>query len=50
MSVVQVPAGVEGGPAGLPNLMKQEEKEEEEEEKREDDDDEEEMEGKSRDE
>ena len=37
--VLQVPAGEEGGPGGLPNLLKEEEKEEEEEEKKEDDDD-----------
>ena len=50
MPVLQVPAGEEGGPGGLPNLLKEEEKEEDEEEKKEDDDDEEEMEGKRRDE
>ena len=48
--VLQVPAGEEGGPGGLPNLLKEEEKEEDEEEKKEDDDEEEEMEGKRRDE
>ena len=48
--VLQVRAGEEGGPGGLPNLLKEEEKEEDEEEKKEDDDDEEEMEGKRRDE
>ena len=52
--VLQVSAGVEGGPGGLPNLLKEEEKEEDEEEKKEekkeDDDDEEEMDGKRRDE
>ena len=47
--VLQVPAGEEGGPAGLLNLLKVEEKEEDEEEKNEDDDDEEEMEGMRRD-
>ena len=36
------PAGEEGGPRGLPNLVKEEEKEKEEEEKKEDDNDEEE--------
>ena len=41
--VLQVPAGEEGGPGGLPNLLKEEKKED-------DDDDEEEMEGKRRDE
>ena len=30
MTVLQVPAGEEGGPGGLPNLLKEEEKEEEE--------------------
>ena len=50
MPVLQVPAGEEGGPGGLPNLLKEEEKEEDEEEKKEDDDYEEEMEGKRRDE
>ena len=48
--VLHVPAGEEGGPGGLPNLLKEEEKEEDEEEKKEDDDYEEEMEGKRRDE
>ena len=47
---VPVPAGEEGGPGGLPNLLKEEEKEKDEEEKKEDDDEEEEMEGKRRDE
>ena len=47
--VLQVPAGEEGGPGGLPNLLKEEEKEEDEEEKKEDGDDEEEREGKRRD-
>ena len=47
--VLQVPAGEEGGPGGLPNLLKEEEKEEEEEEKKEDDDDVEEIEWTSRD-
>ena len=46
--VLQVTAGEEGGPGGLPNLLKEEEKEEVEEEKKEDGDDEEDMEGKSR--
>ena len=48
--VLQVPVGEEGGPGGLPNLLKQGEKEEDGEEKKEDGDDEEEMEGKRRDE
>ena len=48
--VLQVPAGDEGGPGGLPNTLKEGEKEEDlEEEKKEDDDDDEEMEGKRRD-
>ena len=46
--VLQVPAGKEGGPGGLPNLLQEEEKEEVEEEKKEDGDDEEDMEGKRR--
>ena len=46
--VLHVPAGEEGGPEGLPNLLKYGEKREDGEEKREDDDDEEEMEGKRR--
>ena len=33
--VIQVPAGDEGGPGGLPNLLKEEEKEDEEEEEEE---------------
>ena len=49
MPVLQVPAGEEGGPGGLPNLLKEEAKEQDEEEKKEDDIDEEEMEGKRRD-
>ena len=40
MSVLQVPAGKEGGPEGFPNLLKKEEQEENEEEKKDDDDDE----------
>ena len=44
-----VPAGEEGGPRGIPNILKEEEKEEDEEEKKEDGDDEEEREGKRRD-
>ena len=40
VSVLQVPAGDEGGPEGFPNLLKYEEQEEDEEEKKEDDDDE----------
>ena len=41
VSVLQVPAGEEGGPGGFPNLLKEEEQEEdEEEEKKENDDDE----------
>ena len=49
LPVLQFPAGKEGEPGGLPNLLKEEEKEEDEEEKKEDDDKEEEMEGKQRD-
>ena len=45
MPVLHVPAGEEGGPGGLPNLLKKEEKEEDDEEKKEDDDEEEEMDG-----
>ena len=48
--VRQVPAGEEGGPESLPNLLKEEEKEEDGEEKKEDYNDDEEMEGKMRDE
>ena len=48
--VLQVLTGEEGGPGGLPNLLKEEEKEEDDEEKKEDDGEEEEMEGKRRDE
>ena len=48
MPVLQVPAGEERGPGGLPNTLKEGEKEEDWEEKLEDDDDEEEMEGKRR--
>ena len=47
--VLQVPAGEEGGPGGLPNVLKEEEKEQDEEEKKEDDIFEEEMKGKRRD-
>ena len=47
--VLQVPSGVEGGPIGLSNLLKEEKKEGNEEEKKEDDDEKEEMEGKKRD-
>ena len=47
--VLQVPAGEEGGPGGLPNLLKEKEMEDDEGgEKKEDDDDDEEMEGKRR--
>ena len=49
MPVLQVPAGQEGGPGGIPDILKEEEKEENDEEKKEDDDDEDEMEGKRRD-
>ena len=35
MTVLQVPAGEEGGPGGFPNLLKEEELEENEEEKKE---------------
>ena len=38
MPVLQVPAGEEGGPEGLPNPLKGEEHEKGEEEKKEDDD------------
>ena len=38
--VLQVPAGEEVGPAGFPNLIKEEEQEEDEEEKKEDNDNE----------
>ena len=48
LPVLQVPAGEEGGPGGLQNLLKEEEKEEVEEEKKENGDDEEDMEGKRR--
>ena len=34
MPVLQVPAGEEDGPGGLPNLLKEEEKDDEEEEKK----------------
>ena len=45
MPVLQVPAGEDGGPGGLPNLLnKYSEKEEDGEEKKEVDDDEEKME------
>ena len=47
--VLQLPAGEEGGPGGLPNTLKEGEKDENWEEKKEDDDDEEEMEGKRKD-
>ena len=50
MPVIQVPAGKEGGPGGIPNHLNEEAKEEVDEEKNEDDDEEEEMEGKRRDE
>ena len=46
MDVLNVPPGEEGGPEGLPNLLKEEQ---DEREKKEDDDEEEEMEGKRRD-
>ena len=39
MLVLQVPAGEEGVPGGVPNLLKQEKQEEDEEKKKEDDDD-----------
>ena len=47
MPVLQVPAGVDGGPGGLLNILKEDEKEDE---KKEDKEEEEEMEGKWRDE
>ena len=43
--VLQGPLKQEGGPRGLPNLLKKEEKEEDDKEKKEDGDDEEAMEG-----
>ena len=39
LPVLQVPAGEEGGPGGLPNTLKEGEKEEDCEEKKEDDND-----------
>ena len=50
MPLLQVSAGEEGGPGGLPNLLKVKEKVDNENKKKEDVDDEEEMEGKRRDE
>ena len=50
MPVPQVPAREEGGPGGLPNLMKEEERGESEEEKKEYVDEEKDIEGKRRDE
>ena len=50
MLTSQVPSGEEGGPGGLPNLLKEDDKDKDEEEKREDDDEEDNMEGKRRDE
>ena len=50
MPVIQVPAGEEREPGGLPNLMKLGEKQEDGEEKKENDNDEEKLEGKRRDE
>ena len=46
--VLQVPAGEEGGPSRLINLLKEEEREEDVERKKEDGDDEKDMEGKRR--
>ena len=46
--VLQGPAGEEGWPSGLPNLLKEEEKEEDEEEKEEDGNDKEAIEGSRR--
>ena len=43
MHVLQVPAGVEGGRGGFPNLLKEEEQDEDEEEKKVDEDEEEDM-------
>ena len=43
---LQVPAGEDGEPGGLPNLLKEEEKEEDAEKKKDDDDEEKEIEGK----
>ena len=48
MSVLQVPAGEEGGPGCFPNLLKDEEQEEDEEKKKADDNDNWDMEGKRR--
>ena len=48
--VLQDPAGEEGGPGGLPNLLKDKEKVDDDKDKKEGDDYEEEMEGKRRDE
>ena len=48
--VLQVPAGKEGGPGGIPNHLNEEAKEEDDEEKNEDDENKEETEGKRRDE
>ena len=49
MPVLQVLAGEEGEPLGLPNFSKEEEKEEDDEEKKENYEKEEEIEGKRRD-
>ena len=40
MPVLQVPAGEEGGPGGLPTLLKEEEQDKDEEGKKENDDNE----------
>ena len=45
MPVLQISAGEEGGPGGLPNLLKEEEKKEDGEEKKGYDEEKEEMEG-----
>ena len=50
MPDLEVPAGEEGGPGGLPNLLKYGEKKEDGEEKKENDDEWEEMDGKRKDE
>ena len=49
-SIRKVHAGEEGGPGGLPNLLKEEEKQEDDDEKKEDDEEEEKIKGKRKDE
>ena len=48
--VLQVSAGGDGGPGGLPKILKEDEKDEDDEEKKEDEKEEEEIEGTRRDE